>query len=75
MDSRSFLRSVPSARHSLMTMSRYSPCSLDTSINAFASPGARSAVPARLLALPPPPFREPLMPAIRSRVIFSARFS
>lgn len=74
MDSRSFLRSAPSASHSLMTMSRYSPCSLYTSINALASPDALSAVSARLLVLPPL-FREPLIPVIRSLVILSARFS
>jgi hypothetical protein len=40
----------------------------------YPSPDAFSAASARLLALPPP-FREPLIPAIRSLVILSARFS
>ena len=38
----------PSAPHSLVTTSRYSPCSLYTSVNAFASPDAFSAASARL---------------------------
>ena len=74
MDSRSFFRSAPSVPHSPMTMSRYSPCSRYTSINALGSPDAFSAVSARLLALPPP-FREALVAEIRSLVILSARFS
>ena len=43
-------------------------------LNALASPDALPAASARLLAFPPP-FREPLIPAIRSLVILSARFS